>query len=88
MDAFLSIETQLVNSITVFGDIGSRVYGILKRQGNPCTVVHEMQDAIAYTLGISEVGDSILFSPSSSSFDQFNNFEHRGNVFKDIINAL
>ena len=28
----------------------------------------------------------ILFSPSAASFDQFNNFEDRGNKFKKIIN--
>lgn len=30
----------------------------------------------------------VLLSPACESFDQFNNFEHRGNIFKDIVKAL
>ena len=28
---------------------------------------------------------TILLSPAAASFDQFNNFEHRGNYFKNLI---
>ena len=30
----------------------------------------------------------VLFSPASSSFDQFRNFEHRGDTFKEIVSNL
>jgi len=33
----------------------------------------------------SENGDIILLSPACASFDMFNNFEDRGNVFKKIV---
>jgi UDP-N-acetylmuramoylalanine--D-glutamate ligase len=33
-------------------------------------------------------GDTVLLAPACSSFDQFDNFEHRGRVFKDLVNAL
>ena len=33
-------------------------------------------------------GDVVLFSPASTSFDSFKNFEHRGEVFKDIIRKM
>ena len=35
---------------------------------------------------IKEQKKVILFSPSAASFDQFKNFEHRGNYFNKIIN--
>ncbi len=33
-------------------------------------------------------GDVVLLSPASTSFDRFRNFEERGRVFKDLVNAL
>ena len=33
----------------------------------------------------SKSKSTILLSPGCSSFDQFNNFEHRGNLFREII---
>lgn len=33
-------------------------------------------------------GDVIILSPASASFDMFDNFEHRGNVFKELVNKL
>jgi len=33
-------------------------------------------------------GDTVLLAPACASFDQFRSFEHRGEVFKEIVNAL
>lgn len=33
-------------------------------------------------------GDTVLFSPASTSFDMFKNFEKRGERFKEIVNSL
>lgn len=33
-------------------------------------------------------GDIVLLSPASTSFDMFNNFMERGNLFKDLVNKL
>ena len=47
-----------------------------------------MEDAVAKALSASVSGDSILLSPACKSFDMFDSFEHRGEVFKKIVNAL
>ena len=36
----------------------------------------------------SKEGDVVLLSPASTSFDRFRNFEERGHVFRDLVNAL
>ena len=33
-------------------------------------------------------GDVVLLAPACASFDQFQNFEHRGRVFKDLVRNL
>jgi UDP-N-acetylmuramoylalanine--D-glutamate ligase len=33
-------------------------------------------------------GDVVLLAPACASFDQFENFEHRGRVFVDLVREL
>ncbi len=37
---------------------------------------------------IARAGDRVILSPACTSFDAFENFEQRGNVFKDIVNGF
>jgi UDP-N-acetylmuramoylalanine--D-glutamate ligase len=36
----------------------------------------------------AQPGDSVLLAPACSSFDQFENYEHRGRVFKELVTKL
>ena len=44
--------------------------------------------AIAHAYANGKPGDTFLLAPACASFDQFTNFEHRGEVFKQIVNQL
>ena len=45
-------------------------------------------NAIKILQKLTVSGDIVLFSPACASFDQFKDFEDRGRVFKQIVNAL
>jgi len=50
--------------------------------------VNEFEKALCEAKKSAITGDIIILSPASASFDMFENFEHRGNVFKDLVNNL
>jgi UDP-N-acetylmuramoylalanine--D-glutamate ligase len=47
-----------------------------------------MERAVAWARQEAKSGDVVLLAPACSSFDQFENYEHRGRVFKQLVGAL
>ena len=54
----------------------------------PTFLVNTYEEAVAKARMSAVYGDVILLSPASTSFDMFNNFEERGNLFKELVNKL
>lgn len=48
----------------------------------------DIQEVVNQTLKDAKENDVVLLSPACASFDMFNNYEHRGKVFKEIVNKL
>ncbi|MBT5271355.1 MAG: UDP-N-acetylmuramoyl-L-alanine--D-glutamate ligase, partial [Candidatus Marinimicrobia bacterium] len=53
----------------------------------PTRKVETIESAIKYCLDHGEDGDVLLLSPACASFDQFENFESRGDHFRTLIQA-
>ena len=47
-----------------------------------------LEAAVERAFRLARSGDTVLFSPMSSSFDMFENYKVRGNAFKRIVEAL
>jgi len=53
--------------------------------GFPLEQVDTLADAVARAAALARPGDIVLLAPACASFDQFDNFEHRGRVFKEEV---
>jgi UDP-N-acetylmuramoylalanine--D-glutamate ligase len=47
-----------------------------------------LSSAVAKAAEDAVAGEVVLLAPACSSFDQFENYEHRGRVFKELVNQL
>ncbi len=63
---------------------------ILEAWGNlvPSFRVGDMAEAVQKASDLASNGEVVLFSPGCSSFDMYQNYEHRGRVFKDEVRKL
>ena len=48
----------------------------------------DLQEAVNIASEDIFIGKTVLFSPMCASFDMFDNFKHRGIVFKKIVGDL
>ena len=90
LEVFIGYLHKKVKTITIFGDISERFVAGSKKQNAsfPLFQVQDIDAAIRTAFKHSKENDIILFSPSCASFDQFKDYNHRGQVFKEQVNLL
>jgi len=44
--------------------------------------------AVEIAAHAAQSGDIVVLAPACASFDQFQNYEHRGRVFKELVHQL
>jgi UDP-N-acetylmuramoylalanine--D-glutamate ligase len=54
----------------------------------PCKVLNSLLEAVAEAARNATSGDVVLFSPACSSFDQFRNYQHRGEMFCEAVKSI
>jgi UDP-N-acetylmuramoylalanine--D-glutamate ligase len=65
------------------GKIGEQIAGAV-----PLVEAKTIEGAVAHAFAHAAPGDTVLLAPACASFDQFKSYEHRGEVFKEIVNGL
>jgi UDP-N-acetylmuramoylalanine--D-glutamate ligase len=88
LDEFVTEVQQHAKTVILIGAAKERFARALAEEGfDAVTFANSLQEAVAEALRISR-GEPVLFSPACSSFDMFTNFEERGKVFKQAVQAL
>lgn len=54
----------------------------------PCTFVSDMPEAVLKSKGLAQQGDAVLLSPACASFDMFDGYDQRGNVFMQLVEEV
>ena len=71
----------------VIGEAGPRFAEILSPV-MPVTRSEMLCDAVRQAMAAAQPGDVVMLSPACASFDQFRDFEARGDAFRDIVLSL
>ena len=76
-----------VKHIVSYGEAGGEIAAAI---GDAVRLnrVSSLNQAVASAHDLAKPGDIVLMSPGCASFDQFNNFEERGNKFKELVNNI
>lgn len=77
-----------VTHIVCYGETRNRIKDFADECKIDSTVVNTLEEATKFAYNISNEGDTILLSPACASWDQFEDFEKRGNKFKEVINSI
>ena len=72
----------------VIGRDGPAVAAALERAGIPVSAAPSLEAALDLARAAARPGDVVLLSPACASFDMFRDFEHRGDVFKQLVGGL
>jgi len=77
-----------VRHAVLMGVDRDKLRGPLAAAGVPSEDAGSMEEAVRRARAAAHAGDVVLLSPACASFDMFDNFEHRGHVFKAAVRAL
>jgi UDP-N-acetylmuramoylalanine--D-glutamate ligase len=82
---------QRVKRVYTIGAAAGKIESqIVSAKDGGVEVVHAetLENALRKANAVAEAGDVVLLAPACASFDQFKNYEQRGQVFKEIVGGL
>jgi UDP-N-acetylmuramoylalanine--D-glutamate ligase len=84
----MSLVREKVKAIICLGVDNKKIIDVFGNVVDIMIEVNTMEDAVKMAQRLSEKGDSVLLSPACASFDLFENYEDRGNQFKQAVKHL
>lgn len=85
-DPIAPLVRERVRAAVLIGEMKDRIAA--SWSGVDCRPVGTLEEAVSLARTLASPGDTVLFSPGTSSFDMFRNYGERGNRFKDAVQTL
>jgi UDP-N-acetylmuramoylalanine--D-glutamate ligase len=78
---------QRVKRVYTIGAAAEKIESHIK---GAAEIVHAetLENAIRRASAVAQPGDIVLLAPACASFDQFQSYNHRGQVFKEVVHSL
>jgi UDP-N-acetylmuramoylalanine--D-glutamate ligase len=92
-EELMQLVNERVDHVVLFGEAAEKIQKTVDRLGlgEPrFTLVRAngLQEAVARAAEVAESGDVVLLSPGGTSFDEFKDFEERGERFREWVQEL
>jgi UDP-N-acetylmuramoylalanine--D-glutamate ligase len=89
-DSLGDTEGQLGHVVRAYtiGEAGPMFARLLCERGIAVSECESLENAVKMAAGDSQPGEVVLLSPASASFDQFRDFEARGDRFRELVEGL
>ncbi len=77
-----------VRCVYLVGEAAGELAAALERAGLPHVASGDLETAVRSAARAATAGDVVLLSPACASYDQFRDFEERGERFRALVEAL
>ena len=88
-DEWLNSFDGKVKYLVLIGQTKEKIRDAAERLGVcPCILCEDLEEAVKVCAEKAEPGDAVLLSPACASWGQFDNYEQRGDMFKEYVRKL
>jgi UDP-N-acetylmuramoylalanine--D-glutamate ligase len=83
-----ALVRQKVKAIVCLGTENQKIIDAFSGVVETIVEAHSAMEAVAYGYRLAQHDEAVLLSPACASFDLFENYEDRGNQFKQAVRSL
>ena len=89
-DEFAQVIQEKAKAVVLLGAAAAKIEAAISSQGSQVPVyrVEALEQAVRLANDLASPGDVVLLSPACASYDMFQNFEERGDRFRELVGSL